>query len=102
MWRTAFLWFDGAEVLHIPPDATPRVLPEPIQQRREMDRVPCGASVVVVIRVHRRSVAVYSPVRIQGEGQERRRPVPTGEHPPHCPLLHRSTRQIRCILAAPG
>ena len=45
-----FLGFDGAEVLHLPADATAGVLPAPIHQGGEVDRVSGGPSVVVVAR----------------------------------------------------
>src|SRR5437764_15288324 len=78
----AFLRFDGAEVLHVPPDAATGVLPESIDQRGEVDRVPRGTPVVIVIRVHRRPVIVYAPVGIERERQERGRPVAPGDHLP--------------------
>jgi hypothetical protein len=99
---TAFLGLDGAEVLHVPPDAAAGVLPEPVQQRREMDRVSRGPPIVIPVRIHRGPVAVHPPVGIQGKGQERRGPVASGEDPPHRPFVDRSAWQIRGVLAAPG
>ena len=77
----AFLGFDGAEVLHVPPDAAPGVLPEPIQQRGEVDCVAGGPPIVVVIGVGCGPLGVDAAVGVQGQGQERRRPVASGEDP---------------------
>ena len=37
MRSAAFLRLYGAEVLHLPPDTAPSVLPKPIYQRREVN-----------------------------------------------------------------
>ena len=89
---TAFLGLDGAEVLHVPPDTAAGVLPEPVQQRREMDRVSRGPPVVIPLWVYRGPVAVHPPVGIQGEGQERGGPVASGEDPPDRAFVDRSAR----------
>jgi len=70
MGSAAFLGFDGAEVLHIPADAAAGVLPESIDQRWEMDRVPRCALVVIPVGINRRSLVVYASVGIEGEGEE--------------------------------
>ena len=98
----AFLGFDGAEVLHIPPDTAAGVLPEPIQQRREVDRVAGGPPVVIPVRVDRRPVGVDPAVGVEGEGEEGGGPVASGEHPPYRALVDRSAGQVRGVLAAPG
>jgi hypothetical protein len=89
---TAFLRFHGAEVLHVPPDTAPSVLPEPVQQCWEVDSVAGGPPVVIPVWVHRRAVTVYPVVGIQGEGQERGGPVPPPEHLSHGAPVDRSTR----------
>ena len=83
----AFLGFDGAEVLHLPPDTTPGVLPEPIHQRREVDCVSGGPPVVIPLRVDRGPMGIDSAVGVQGEGEEGRGPVAAGEHPSHRAFL---------------
>ena len=70
--RTPFLRFDGAEVLHLPPHTAPGVLPEPIHQRREVDRVAGRPPVVIPLRVDRRSLVVDAAVGVEGEGEEGR------------------------------
>ena len=83
----AFLGFDGAEVLHLPPDTAPGVLPEPVHQRREVDRVPGGPPVVIPLRVDRRAVGIDPAVGVEGEGEEGRGPVAAGEDPPYGAVL---------------
>lgn len=68
----ALLRLDRAEVLHLPADAAAGVLPEPIDQGREVDRVPSRRPVVVAVRVHRRPVRIHPPVGTEGECQKRR------------------------------
>jgi hypothetical protein len=77
----AFLGFDGAEVLHIPADTAAGVLPEPVHQGREVDRIPSRPPIVIVRRVDRRAVGIDAAVGIQGEGQEGGGPVATCEDP---------------------
>ena len=77
----AFLGFDGAEVLHVPADAAPGVLPESIQQRGEVDRVAGGPPIVVVIGVGCGPLGVDAAVGIQGQGQKGGGPVAPGEDP---------------------
>jgi hypothetical protein len=89
---TAFLRFNSAEVLHLPPDTTPGVLPEPVHQRREVDGVAGGPPVVIPLRIASGPVGVDSAVGVQGEGEEGRGPVPASEHPSHCAVLDGSAR----------
>jgi hypothetical protein len=56
------LRFDGAEVLDVPPDTAAGVLPESIDQGGEVDGVPRGSPVVIVLGVYRRPVMVDAPV----------------------------------------
>ncbi len=70
----AFLGFNSAEVLHLPPDTTAGVLPEPIHQRREVNRIPSSPPVVIPIRVHR------SPVGVNPAGHQRWEVVSSGRH----------------------
>ena len=71
----AALGFDGGEVLHVEADRPAQVLPEPVDQLREMDRVPGRRPVVIGARVDRGAVGgVHPPVRAAGEGEEQRRP----------------------------
>jgi hypothetical protein len=102
MRGAALLGFDGAEVLHIPPNTAPGVLPEPIQQRREMNRIPSGPPIVIPIRVHRHPVTINPAIAVQGESEERGGPVTPVKHPPHRALLHGSAGQVRGILATAG
>jgi hypothetical protein len=99
---TSLLGLDGAEVLHLPPDTAAGVLPEPIQQRREMDRVPRGPPIVIPVRVHRRAPVIDPAVGVQGEGQERRGSVAPGEDPSERAFFDWSAGQIGCVLAASG
>jgi hypothetical protein len=97
-----FLGFDGAEVLDVPADAAAGVLPEPVQERGEVDRVASGSPVVVAIRVHRGSVAIYAAVGVQGEGEEGRGPVAPGEDLPDRAFVDGSAGQVRGVVAASG
>ena len=47
----AALWFDGGEVLDVPADRAAEVLPEPVDQVPEVDRVAGGGAVVVALGV---------------------------------------------------
>ncbi len=67
MRGAAFLGFDGAEVLHLPPDTAPGVLPEPIHQRRKMNRIPRSPPIVIPIRIDRRPLGIDPAVGIEGE-----------------------------------
>jgi len=66
MRGAAFLRFDRAEVLHIPADAAAGILPEPIQQRREVDSVTRRPPVVVVGGIERGPVTIDPAVGIEG------------------------------------
>ena len=62
----AALGFDGGEVLHVEADRPAQVLPEPVDQLREVDRVPGRGPVVVGARVDRGAVGgVHPPVERQ-------------------------------------
>jgi hypothetical protein len=99
---TSLLWLDGPEILHVPADTAPGVLPEPIHQRGEVDGITCGPPVVVAVRIHRRAVGINPTVAVEGEGEECRGPVATGEHPPHRALVDRSAGKVRGVLTSPG
>ena len=94
--------FDGAEVLHIPADTAAGVLPKSIHQGREVNGIAGGPPIVIAIRVHRGPVAIDAAIGIQGESEERRGPVPPGEHPSQGAFVDESAGQIRGVLAAPG
>jgi hypothetical protein len=68
--RASFLGFDGAEVLHVPAHTTAGVLPEPIQQRGEVNGIPGGPPVVIPIRINGGALGVHPPVGVQGQGEE--------------------------------
>ena len=69
------LRFDGGEVLDVVAEVAAQVLDEPVEQRREVDRVPRGPLVVVGRRVGRGAVRADFAVAVAGEGEEHRRPV---------------------------
>ena len=69
------LGLDRSEVLDVPPFGAAKVLPEPVEQGREMHGVPGRAAVVVCVRVNRCAVVADLAVAGQGEGQERGVPV---------------------------
>ena len=50
------LGFDGGEVLQVVAEEAAQVLDEPVEQRREMQRVPGGPLVVVGLRISRDTV----------------------------------------------
>ena len=52
----AALGFDGGEVLHVVADVAAQVLDEPVEQRREVQRIPRCPRVVVAVRVGRGAV----------------------------------------------
>ena len=99
------LGFDGGEVLDVVAEEAAQVLDEPVEQRREVQRVPRRPLVVVAGRVGRGAVASHAPVAGAGEGDEHRRPErlavrcfvgladgPRGDLP---------AGQVRGVLAAP-
>ena len=98
--------FDGGEVLDLVAGAAAQVLPEPVHQLREVQRIQRRAPVVVGGRVDRDALGGDPPVRREREGDEHRGPVGLavrgGEHPPDRPILHRHPRQVRDVLTAPG
>ncbi|OLM08275.1 hypothetical protein Ae505Ps2_6254 [Pseudonocardia sp. Ae505_Ps2] len=99
---SAFLGFDGAEVLHVPTHTAPRVLPEPVEQFREVDRIPRRPAVVVGVGVEGGAVAVDAAVGVEGEGEERGGPVLPAEDPAHGAVLHRAAWEVGCVLASAG
>jgi hypothetical protein len=68
--REAALWFDGGEVLQVVAGVPAQVLDEPVEQRSEVQRVPCGAGVVVGLRVGGCSVLADPAVGRAGQGDE--------------------------------
>jgi hypothetical protein len=74
MRRKAFLGLDGGEVLDVVAEVAPQVLDEPVEQRREVDRV-LGGALVVAGRVGRSAVGKDLAVAAAGEREEHRRPV---------------------------
>src|ERR1035441_2618199 len=70
----AALWFDGGEVLDVVAEEASQVLDEPVEQCREVQRVPCGPRVVVGVRAGRGSVVADAPVAGAGQGDEHGRP----------------------------
>src|SRR5690606_25748574 len=79
------LGFDGGEVLDLVAGAAAQVLPEPVHQLREVQRVEGGAPVVVGGRVDGDALGGHPPVGGEGEGEEHGGPVGApvrrGEHP---------------------
>ena len=51
MGSEPFLWFDGGKVLHVVAEVAAQVLDEPVEQRREGQRVPRGPVILVGLRV---------------------------------------------------
>ena len=68
------LRFDGGEVLDVVAEEAAQVLDEPVEQRREVQRVPCRPLVVVAGRVGRGAVAADPAVAGAGQRDEHRRP----------------------------
>ena len=64
------LWFDGGEVLDVVAEEPTQVLHEPVEQRREVQRIPGGLAVVVAGRVGGGAVLGDAPVGRAGEGEE--------------------------------
>ena len=100
------LWFDGGEVLHVPAGGAAEVLPEPVDEVTEVDRVAGGAAVVVARRVDGRAVGVHAPVGGQGEREERGGPVGAPvrrlERAARRAVRDREPGQSRCVLPAAG
>ncbi|HET6953407.1 MAG TPA: hypothetical protein VFI47_23715, partial [Acidimicrobiales bacterium] len=101
----AALGFDGGEVLDPVARAAAQVLPEPVHQLGEVQRIQRGAPVVVGPGVDRHTLAGDPAVAGEGEGDEHRGPVGLairrGEHPPDRAIRHRQPRQIRHVLPPP-
>src|SRR5436305_14080261 len=76
VWGASFLGFDGAEVLHVPPDTAAGVLPKPVHQGREVNGIASGPPIVIAIRGDRGPGAIGAPIGIQrgGAGGRRGRP----------------------------
>ena len=55
------LGFDGGEVLHVVAEVAAQVLDEPVEQRREGQRVPGGLVVVVPGRVDGDALGLTRP-----------------------------------------
>jgi hypothetical protein len=53
---------------HLPARTAAGVPPEPVHQGREVDRVPSGRSVAVIVQIQCCPVGVYAPIEGQGEG----------------------------------
>jgi hypothetical protein len=70
------LGFDGGEVLEVVAEVAAQVLDEPVEQRREVQRVTRGPLVVVAGRVGGGAVCGDFAVAVAGQGEEHRRPVP--------------------------
>ena len=68
------LRLDGGEVLQVVAEEAAQVLDEPVEQRREVQRVAGRPLVVVGGRVGRGAVLAHPPVAGAGEGDEQGRP----------------------------
>jgi hypothetical protein len=102
MRGAAFLGFDGAEVLDVPAHAAAGVLPEAIEQCWEVDGVSGCSPVVVVVWIEWCSIGVDASIGLEGEGEEGRRLVATGEHSSHRSFLDGSAGEVWGVLAAAG
>ena len=100
------LWFDGGEVLHVVAEEPAQVLDEPVEQRREMQRVPRRPGVVVGAGVGGGAVVADPPVAGAGQGEEHRRPerlpVRRGVGLAHRPARDLAAGQVRGVLTALG
>ena len=70
----ALLRFDGGKVLHVIAEEPPEVFDEPVEQGREVQRVPRRPGVVVGAGVGGGAVVADPPVAGAGQGEEHRRP----------------------------
>ena len=73
MWGETALGFDGGEVLHLCAEVAAKVLDEPVEQRRERQRIPRGPHIVVGGRIGRGAVPADPAVGRAGQGDEHRR-----------------------------
>ena len=100
------LRFDGGEVLQVIAEEAAQVLDEPVEQGREVQRVPCRPHVVVAVRVGRGAVVVDPAVAGAGERDEQRGPelFPVRGGVGLADRLRRdlAAGQRRGVLAAPG
>jgi hypothetical protein len=100
------LGFDGGEVLQVVAEEAAQVLDEPVEQRREMQRVARGPPVVVSVRVGRGAVGGDFAVAVAGQGEEHRRPVSFPvrrlEDPAGGPGGHRLPWEVGGVLPTPG
>jgi hypothetical protein len=98
------LRLDAAEVLHVASGRPAKVLPEPVEQRREVHCVPRRAPVVVAVRINRRAVVPNSAVAVEGQREERRglehATVPALERSSDRRWRHLEPRQVRRVLPA--
>jgi hypothetical protein len=109
MWMCggqAPLGFDGGEVLDVVAQEAAQVLDEPVEQRREVQRIPRRPEVVIGGRVGGGAVAAHAPVAGAGEGDEHRGPerlaVPGFVGFAESPRGDLPAGQVRGVLAAPG
>ena len=100
------LRLDGGEVLQVVAEEAAQVLDEPVEQRREVQRVPCRPLVVVGGRVGRGAVLTDPAVAGAGERDEQRRPEPFpvrgGVGLADRPGRDLPARQRRGVLPSPG
>src|ERR1017187_6092498 len=100
------LRFDGGEVLEVVAGEPAQVLDEPVEQCREVQRVPGRLLVVVAVRVDRCAVAGDLAVGRAGQGHEQgraeRRSVRSGVGLADCPGIDRAAGQLGGVLPAPG
>ncbi|GAB3068439.1 hypothetical protein GCM10027186_21790 [Micromonospora schwarzwaldensis] len=106
VWGEAALRLDAAGVLDVPALTAAQVLPEPVEQTREVHGVPRGAAVVVPVGVERGAVGADRAVGVEGERRPHRRPVggPVrgGVRPADRARLDLAARQFRGVLTPPG
>ena len=74
VWGESSLRLDGREVLNVVAAEPAKVLHEPVEQRREVQRVPRGPLIVIGVRVDRRALGADLAVRGAGQGNEERWP----------------------------
>jgi hypothetical protein len=98
------LGFDGGEVLQVVAGEPAQVLDEPVEQRGEVQRIPCGLGVIVGVRVGRCSVLADPAIRRTRQRNEQRRPeglaVRRCVSLPDCPEVDLAAGE-RCGVLAP-